>query len=235
MKTLLLSLVLLVPASSGATEGSFFRYLQATADLGDAESQLVLGLAHRDGWDGAIKPDSALAKWRELAGELGDHRAFLLLGLLQRETQGLAKNSSAALRWIETAADRGDDYARVILGDMLLEGDGVRADWRRGVALFEKSANAGFAPAQFRLGIVYLVGHEATPQNEIEALAWFIIAAEAGSEIAAAYRDERTQVLGKATARQAVLRSRTLLHPERLADEDERSDPRRRGLSVTTN
>lgn len=235
MKTLLLSLALLVPASSEATEGSFFRYLQATAELGEAESQFVLGLAHRDGWDGSIKPDSALAKWRELAGERGDHRAFLLLGLLQRETRGLAKNNSAALRWIESAADRGDDYARVILGDMLLEGDGVPADWRRGVALFQKSASAGFAPAQFRLGIVYLVGHEATPRDEIEALAWFIVAAESGSEVAAAYRDERTQVLGKEVARLAVRRSRTLLHAERLADEDERSDLRRRGLSVTTN
>jgi TPR repeat protein len=94
---------------------------------------------------------------------------------------------------------------------MLLEGDGVPADWRRGMDWIRKSATAGFAPAQFRLGVIYLVGDNATPKNEIEALAWFIVAAEAGSKSAQEFRDERTQLLGREAARLAVKRSRTLL------------------------
>lgn len=234
MKALLFSLALLAPALSGAVEGSFIRYLRETAAQGESESQFILGLAHRDGWDGTIRPETLFAKWRELAIEQKDHRAFLLLGLWQREIRPVPKDEATAVQLLQLAADSGDDYARVIFSDMLLEADGVPADWRRGVALLRKSAAAGFAPAQFRLGIVYLVGHEATPQNEIEALAWFIVAAESGSEVAAMYRDEQTQILGREVARLAVLRSRSLLRRDSWIADALRDGARHRDATVTT-
>lgn len=234
MKALLFSLALLAPALSVAVEGSFIRYLRETAAQGEAESQFILGLAHRDGWDGTIKPESSFAKWQELATEQQDHRAFLLLGLLQRDNQPVGQDKATAARLLHRAADAGDDYARVVLGDMLLEGDGVPADWRRGADLIRKAARTGFAPAQFRLGIVYLVGHDSMPQSEIEALAWFIVAAESGSEIAAVYRDERTQFLGREAARLAVLRSRSLLRRDTWPADATRDGERPADATVTT-
>jgi len=211
MKVLLLSLAFLVPALPVLAEGTFLRYLLQSASLGEAESEFILGLAHRDGWDGTLKAGSTAAKWCDLAAELGDQRPLFVLGLLQKESDRVAKDEAKAVKLLNLAAGRGDDYARVILGEMLLEGDGVPADWRSGTELIRKSANAGFAPAQFRLGLIYLVGDESTPKNEVEALAWFIVAAEAGSKPAQEYRDERTQLLGREIARLAVIRSRTLL------------------------
>lgn len=234
VKVLLLSLALLAAALPVPAAGSFFRYLRETAKQGEAESKFVLGLAYWDGWEGTIKSGSAVANWRELAAESGDRRPFLLLGLLQKENGRVAKARPAAARLLQRAAEQGDDYARVILGDMLLEGDGVPADWRRGLTLIKKSANAGFAPAQFRLGVIYLVGNESTPKDEIEALAWFIIAAEAGSAHATACRDEQTQILGRELARIAVKRSRALLHQGTWrADESEVSGkPNRPGQAL---
>jgi TPR repeat protein len=211
MKVILLSLALLAPALPVQGEGPFSRYLLASANQGEAESQFILGLAYRDGWEGTIKSGSTAAKWRDLAAELGDQRPSLVFGLLQKEEDRIMKDGAEAVRWLSVAAGQGDDYARVILGDMLLEGDGVPADWRGGTEWIRKSANAGFAPAQFRLGLIYMVGDESTPRNEIEALAWFIVAAESGSKTAQAYRDERTQLLGRDVARLAIKRSRTLL------------------------
>ncbi|MBI3884513.1 MAG: sel1 repeat family protein [Opitutae bacterium] len=196
MKVLLLSLALVAPALSAPAEGSFLRYLRETAARDDTESMFVLGLVQRDGWAGKIEPDSLCAKWRDLAAELGDRRPGLLLGLLQREKTPVRPDGAVALTLLERAADQGDNYAEVILGDILLEGDGVPADWRRGLERLRRAAHAGFAPAQFRLGVAFYVGNEALPKDDIESLAWFILAAEAGSAHAAAYRDEQTRALG---------------------------------------
>lgn len=213
MKVMLLSLALLAPALPAQAEGFFLRYLLETAAQGEAESQLILGLAYSDGWDGTIKAGSTAAKWRELATELGDLRPLLVTGLLRKEKTQLEQDQAEALKWLTLAAGRGDNYAQVILGDKLLEGDGVPADWRRGAELIKKAAAAGFAPAQFRMGVIYLVGDATTPKDEIEALAWFILAADSGSKTAQEYRDERTRLLGRDIARLAIKRSRTIRAP----------------------
>ncbi len=142
---------------------------------------------------------------------MDDHRPELVFGLLQKGGERIIQDATKAVECLTLAADQGDNYAQVILGEMLLEGNGVPANWRSGTEWIRKSANAGFPPAQFRLGVIYLVGDESAPKNEIEALAWFILAAEAGSETARVFRDERTQSLGHEAAYLAVKRSRTLL------------------------
>lgn len=217
MKVLLLSLVLLAPVLPVRAEASFVRYLLESANQGEAESQFILGLVYRDGWEGIVKSGSTAARWCDLATELGDPRPSFVLGLLQREKDPILKDEAKAVKCLTLAAGQGDNYARVILGEMLLEGNGVPADWRGGTEWIRKSANAGFAPAQFRLGVIYLVGDASTPKDEIEALAWFIVAAEAGSKPAEMYRDKRTELLGREAARLAIKRSRTLLPKDEKA------------------
>lgn len=190
---------------------SFIRYLEETADQGEVESQLVLGLAYQDGWDGAIKPDTIVARWCDLAMEQNDRRPAFVLGLLLKEKERIGKDEAKALQCLTAAADHGDNYARVLLGEILLEGNGVPADWHRGSELIRKAALAGFAPGQFRLGVLYLVGDATMPKDDIEALAWFIVAADAGSKVAQELRDKRTELLGPEAARQAIKRSRSLL------------------------
>lgn len=210
LKVFLLSLAFLASIPPVQAERYYWRQLQEFAATGEAEAQLVLSLAYRDGWDGTIRPGTLAARWRDLAAELDDPRPGLVLALLQREKEPVPVDRSAAMKWINEAAGRGEPYAQVILGEMLLEGNGVPANWRHGAEWMAKSAAAGFAPAQLRLGVIYLVGNETLPKDEIEALAWFILAAETGSRAAMEYRDERTALLGREAARLAVLRSREL-------------------------
>lgn len=213
------SLALLAPAMPVQAKDSFFQYLQVSASQGEAESQFILGLAYRDGWDGTIKSGSGAARWCELAEELGDHRPDLVFGLLQKGSERVLPDGTKAVEYLTLAAVKGDNYARVILGEMMLEGNGVPPDWRSGTEWIRQAANTGFPPAQFRLGVIYLIGDESMPKNEIEALAWFIVAAEAGSETAKIFRDERTQVLGHEAAYLAVKRSRSLLVKAQAATE----------------
>jgi uncharacterized protein len=217
LKVLLLSLVLITPALPVLAEVSFTRYLEVSAGQGEAESELVLGLAYRDGWDGSIKPGTIAARWCDLGAEQDDMRPAFVLGLLQKENKPIGKDEARAMQCLNSAAGKGDNYARVLLGEMLLEGNGVPVDWRRGSELIRKSALAGFSPAQFRLGVIYLVGDAATPKDDIEALAWFIVASESGSRVAQQLRDKRTEVLGRDAAREAIKRSRALLMNDQTA------------------
>lgn len=219
MKVLLLSFALLATALPGQAAGTFLGYLVHTANAGEAESQFILSLTYWDGWDGAVRVGSTAARWCELAAELGDHRPSFVFGLLKRGNYRVKPDSTEALKWLNRAAEQGDDYARVILGEKLLEGDGVPADWHRGAEWIRKSAHAGFAPAQFRLGIIYLVGGRATPKDEVEALAWFIVAAEAGSKPAEEFRDVQTNLLGREVARLAIKRSRALLGKDKRTED----------------
>jgi TPR repeat protein len=210
LKVFLLSLAFLASIPPLQAERSYWRQLRESAAGGEAEAQLILGLVYRDGWEGTIRPDTLAIRWRDLAAELDDSRPALVLALLQREKQPVPPDPAQAAKWLHLAAGRGDPYAQVILAEMLLEGNGVPADWRQGVSWMTKSAATGFAPAQLRLGVIHLVGDESLPKNEIEALAWFIVAAEAGSKLAGEFRDEHTPLLGREAARLAVLRSRDL-------------------------
>jgi hypothetical protein len=220
VKAALLALTLLAPVLLARAEGPFYQYLRHSAESGDAESQFILGVAYRDGWEGDLKPGTVAAKWRELAAELDDHRPVLVLGLLRQEQVRIHRDERSALQLLNQAAAMGENYARVILADMLLEGDGVPADWRHGAELIRTSAAEGFPPAQYRLGLLYLVGGEGTPKDEVEALAWFIIAADAGLRNAVEFRDERTQMLGREIARLAIKRSRTLLGKDQATASD---------------
>ena len=211
MKVFSLFLALVIPFLSVQAGVPFSHYLTQTAGNGEAESQFILGLECHDGWSGKIQANTAASKWHDMAVEMNDQRALLLIALLRKQSDRVAKNEGEAIRWLQSAAQQGDDYARVILGDILLEGDGIPANWVAGTELIKKSAYVGFPPAQLRMGMVYLVGGATTPKDEIEALAWFIVAADAGSSVAREFRDERTQTLGREIARLAVRRSRILL------------------------
>jgi uncharacterized protein len=222
----MLALALSLTVLPGQAATSFIKYLEVTANEGEAESQLVLGLTYLDGWDGTLKPGMLTYHWYELATEAGDPRPSFVLRLLLKVKDPIAKNAARAMQCLNAAADLGDNYAQVLLGEMWLQGHGVPADWRRGSERIRQAALAGFPPGQFRLGIIYLLGNSATPKDDVEALAWFIVAAESGSPGAIELRDEQTKLLGRDIARLAVMRSRVILGKEATVVADYQSPER---------
>jgi TPR repeat protein len=71
------------------------------------------------------------------------------------------------------------------------------------------AARLGLAAAQDQLGIMLLSG-EARPRDEIEALAWFIIAANQGNAPAIEHRDTAITHMSPAAAFAGQQRSKTI-------------------------
>lgn len=139
-------LALLVPALPAQAKLPFLQYLHASASQGEAESQFILGLAYRDGWEGTLKTGTIAAHWCDMAAELGDQRPELVFGLLQQEHVRVTPDPAKAVDCLTRAAAQGNDYARVILGEMLMEGNGVPVDWRNGS---ESPPTRGFSRPSF--------------------------------------------------------------------------------------
>ena len=61
-------------------------------------------------------------------------------------------------------------------------------DWEAALRLVKPLAEQGHAEAQFNLGYMYTLGN-GVAQDDEEALKWYLLAAEQGSEEAIKYRD----------------------------------------------
>ena len=89
-------------------------------------------------------------------------------------------NDASALSLLTPLADEGNARAQYWLADMYEDDDsGVKPDLAKAQALLEKSAAQGFAPAERRLGQLYLRG-TTTLQDFGKAQTWLHKAATAG-------------------------------------------------------
>lgn len=62
-------------------------------------------------------------------------------------------------------------------------GKGVEIDYKTAMQWFQLSAQQRNPEAQVNIGVLYLNGW-GVPQNKVEAVAWFIKAADQGNEVA---------------------------------------------------
>ncbi|MDZ4816011.1 MAG: tetratricopeptide repeat protein, partial [Verrucomicrobiota bacterium] len=78
------------------------------------------------------------------------------------------------------------------------------------VKWYRKAAEQGNASAQFNLGLKYAKG-EGVPKDEIEGLAWFILAAVSGEKKAVGNRNSMEHRLGREVTLLAQQRSKEIL------------------------
>jgi len=90
-------------------------------------------------------------------------------------------DSEAALEQLETLANGGDTDAMVFLGDMHHEGNGVAANFSLAWSWYNRASRQSNPEAQYKLGRMLWRG-DGTPQNEVEALELFELAAKSGHE-----------------------------------------------------
>jgi hypothetical protein len=132
-------------------------------------------------------PARAVAACRRLS-EHGDIIAEYNLGLMYLAGQGVPLDYSQAARWFRKAASRGDAPAQYNLGHIYQQGQGVKRDAVEAAMWYRKSAEQGYVYAQNALGFMYGAG-DGIPANQVEAYLWLSLAAAAGDDDAAAYRD----------------------------------------------
>ena len=81
------------------------------------------------------------------------------------------------------AAEQGDAETQYKLGFMYEGSDSVPEDYTEAAKWYRKAAEQGHVTAQWMLGGIYYPGEdEGVPDNDVEAYAWFSVAATNGQE-----------------------------------------------------
>lgn len=99
------------------------------------------------------KREEALSEFHALAaGEYAPAQVFV--GWAYEAGEGVQADANEARRWYQAATDAGDPRAAYYLGSLTIrQGKG-----HEGVKLIEQSAARGYAPAIYRLGLLYAEG-----------------------------------------------------------------------------
>jgi hypothetical protein len=117
--------------------------LKASAELGDARSQVLLGLAYEIGAAGLMPQSTEALSWFLKAAEQGVAWAegwaadFYYSG-----SPGVARDLDKALALYRSAANRGDPRAAFFVGQMYFYGDGVPTNHRDAVSWFRRAGPA---------------------------------------------------------------------------------------------
>jgi hypothetical protein len=153
------------------------RWLERAAQLGEAEANYLLGLAHFRGL-GGLKVDAARARaLHQLAAEKGVVEAGFELSLLLELGLGGPVDVERARQWEERAAQAG--HPRACLNRAVRFVRATPPDMASAVLWYERAARAGNAEAAARLCKMYLTG-QGVPLDKSIARQWFMEAAALG-------------------------------------------------------
>lgn len=145
--------------------------LQAAADAGDVEAQVLLGKAY---WDGKkVQRDRKKAvEYYRLAAEKGHANAMAGLGAAYALGQGIEKDDKLAADYFRKAAEGGSAVGQMNLGNILLAGQGVEKNPEEGLRWLVKSAEQGFLRAQTHLAQLYVTRDSGVPLDYEQAAKW---------------------------------------------------------------
>lgn len=158
------------------------RYLKdkEKAEMGDADSQFMMGyLTQRQVVD-FVTPDSATSLgWYQKSALQGHVQACQVLGLMYQKGEGTKADLGAAKRWYQYAAERGLVEAQYALGLLYVEGKGGPRDEELAVLWLKRADKQNFPPAAIALGVM-CAGGKGVPKDMELAFAWFLRSAELG-------------------------------------------------------
>jgi TPR repeat protein len=152
----------------------------APAEVGAAESQYRLALAHLKG-DGVPKdPAKAFTLMKQAAGQ-GHGEAQGGLGYLYSAGIGTEKDDTQAAAWFRKGAEKGAAKAQFNLGRILLNGRGVAKDEKEAFQWIERAADQGLTEALVLQGESCFFGDHGQQQDYKKAFVLLQKAAEAGN------------------------------------------------------
>lgn len=146
----------------------------------------------------------AARKEMETAAARGELRAMIQLVAALREGQGVAKDTAAAQRWLQRAESVDDPRQRFDLAVYFASGIFLPRDPVQAIRHYRFAAERGLPNAQNNLAALL----SANPGDRIEALSWYILAANAGVAAAAQNRDGLLKIMAPADRAEAEARAR---------------------------
>jgi hypothetical protein len=174
-------------SSFSSSDIDIFRVL---GEIGNADSQLIMGQVFRDGL-GVPKNNKEAFRWFSMAADQGDSVSQYNFGLF-----GLSRNMMApdvAVGWLTKAASGGHVGAQSVLGDIYFNGKfSVQINNRKAVQWFNKAATQRDTFSMVALGYMHLKG-VGVPKDTAKSFEFYMRAARMGDAdaqhaIASAYR-----------------------------------------------
>jgi TPR repeat protein len=127
--------------------------------------------------------EQALPAFERLAQQRHVEAAYMA-GLMHDRGRGTAANGAKAIQFYSVGADANYAPALCNIGILYRDGGpGVEKNAAKAEEFLRRAAYLGNSPAQLALGAMQYNGDQ-IERNEVEGIAWFMIAAEGGNEIA---------------------------------------------------
>lgn len=149
---------------------------QEAADLGEASSQMSLGVIYENG-NGVPRDYEKAVAWYRKAADQGNIIAQSNLGYMYRQGWGVDQDFDKARALFTKAAEQGYPRAYTQLADMAILGLGEPHDDSKAVTLLLKAAEAGDLWGQNYLGAMYFKGR-GVKKDATQAALWYRKAAE---------------------------------------------------------
>jgi TPR repeat protein len=136
---------------------------------GDTEAAFQLGEMLRIGVQGVPAAPAAAAPWYAIAARQQHAKAALMLGLLYKNGEGVARDDAQAARWLAQASERGNAHAMFLLSYIYDQGLGVPQDRAKGRRMLEEAAEHEYPPALQELALTMQAGDALTQKDELKA------------------------------------------------------------------
>jgi TPR repeat protein len=186
------------------------RWFRKAADLGFPDAQLMLGSAYDYG-KGVEKDSVEAVRWYRLAADQGNTSAQSIIGGMYLTGDGVEKDIPTGLGWYRKAAENGDIEAKIMLGGIYANSEFVPNDTAEAVVWYSSAfraefltcslaekyakelrwflsvAEVGDSDTLLNVATIYSSTGGGVPQDSTEALHWYRLAADKGSEEALCY------------------------------------------------
>ena len=143
--------------------------------------------------------------------EEDDAASQVTLGWMLRRGDGVEQDDREAVTWYRRAAESGDPGGIDSLGWMYETGRGVEQDDLLAISLYRLAAARGHTQAMWNLGRLIEAGRGVPGPDQVEGLAWIMLAADGG------HRWAREHLDAARTERSADLLERATVRKDRLA------------------
>lgn len=155
--------------SRAPKRGASMVLFEKAARAGDTEAAFELGEMYRVGSPGMPpEPDKAWS-WYKQAAQQKHAQAALMLGLLAKNGDGVARDDAESAKWLTLASRLGNAHAMFLLYNAYQEGCGVPRDIVKARALLEESADHEYPPAIQELAMMVQSGDALTPKDAARA------------------------------------------------------------------
>ena len=159
-------------------------WLQASAEAGQLEAQMVMGVRSYSGDGFPVDKAKAVEYWRKAALQ-GNSDAAHNVASCYRDGEGVERDYKEALKWYRDGAEQGDMKCQFNLAIFYKKGQSCDQDYDRAFKWLQKSAEQGFPNALYHLGNAYSEGQGCNLSME-KAMKIWEKAANVGSKEAVA-------------------------------------------------